>query len=180
MRHRESVDGEQEATSSDNNTINKDGLNKVVLKPDDVREEATLTSYDEPDSSLVISSLSSANIELGNDPLSKKSAQMEERKVRSAQSSPYLNRTDQSAETRTNRSTSLTALLEQQQQKEHLQPSKTVVRYGVHLTLDDHNRLQRFLEEFVTRGLLPHLEQLTRTMNERVSNMIVVSNISFM
>ena len=160
-------------TPNDSENINKDGLNKVVLKPDDVREEATLTSYDEPDSSLVTSSLSSANIELGNDPLSKKPAQMEERKVRSAQSSPYLNRTDQSVETRTNRSkssTSLTVLLEQQQRKEHYQPPKTVVRYGVHLTLEDHNRLQRFLEEFVTRGLLPHLEQLTRTMNERVSN----------
>lgn len=170
MRHRESVDGQQEATSSvapsDSNTINKDGL---VLKPDDVREEATLTSYDEQDSSLVTSSLSSANIELGNDPLSNKPPQLDERKVRSAQSSPYLNRTDQSVETRTNRSTSLTAFLEHQQQKEHHRSSKIVVRYGAHLMLDDHNRLQRFLEEFVTKGLLPHLEQLTRTMNERVS-----------
>jgi len=170
LHHRESVDGKQEATSpttpNGSNKTDKDTLNKVVLKPDDVREEATLTSCDEPDSSPVISSLSSTNIQLGSDPLSSTPMQLE-RKVRSAQSSPCMKHMDQPVETRTNISKSLTAL-ERQQHQEHNQPSK-VVRYGVYLTLEDHNRLQRFLEEFVTRGLLPYLEQLTRTMNERVS-----------
>ena len=46
---------------------------------------------------------------------------------------------------------------------------RNIVRYGDCLTLEDHQRLQRFLEEFVTKGLLPHLEQLMRTMNDRVS-----------
>ena len=173
FHHRESVDGNQEVTSNvpPDTSISKDGLNKIVLKPDDVREEATLTSYDEPDSlqtsSLVTSSLSSSDIVLGSDPLSRSPSMSEQRKVRSAQSSPYLNRTNKPVEIRTDssdkRSSSFHVL------SEHQQPAKTVVRYGIHLTLDDHNRLQRFLEEFVTRGLLPHLEQLTRTMNERVS-----------
>ena len=172
LHHRDSVDGKQEVTSSvppsNGNNTNKDGLNKMVLKPDDVREEASLTSYDEPDSSsLVTSSLSSSNIELGSDPLSRSPSISEQRKIRSAQSSPYLNRANKPVETRTDssdkRSSSYNTLSGYQQ------PAKTVVRYGIHLTLEDHNRLQRFLEEFVTRGLLPHLEQLTRTMNERVS-----------
>lgn len=176
LHHRESVDGNQQQVTSSvppnsGNNINKDGLNKVVLKPDEVREEASLTSYDEPNSiqtsSLVTSSLSSSNIELGSDPLSRSPSISEQRKVRSAQSSPYLNRTNKSVETRTDssdkRSSSFNTLSGYQQ------PAKTVVRYGIHLTLEDHNRLQRFLEEFVTKGLLPHLEQLTRTMNERVS-----------
>ena len=168
LHHRESVDGKQEKTSpttpNGSNNTNKNDSNEIMLKPDDVREEASLSSCDEPDSSPVISSLSSTNIQLGSDPLSR--TQLEERKVRSAQSSPHMKRTDQPIQTRTNISKSLTAL--ELQQQEHYQPSK-VVRYGAYLTLEDHNRLQRFLEEFVTRGLLPHLEQLTRTMNERVS-----------
>lgn len=167
--------------NNSDSSINKDSLSKVVLKPDDVREEATLTSCDEPDSvqasSLVTSSLSSSNIELGTDPLSRSANLVKERKVRSAQSSPYLNRTNKPVENRTDsadkRSSSLTGLLEHQQPPSvH---SKTVMRYGAHLSLEDHSRLQRFLEEFVTRGLLPHLEQLIRAMNERVSNDHLIS-----
>lgn len=160
-------------TSSDGNTINKEKLNNVVLKPDNVREEPSLTSYDELDS-LSTTSLSSSNIQLGSDPLSKSSVLINERKVRSAQSSPYMKHNNKMFEigTDTNqRSTSMTVLLEQQQQHhQSVVYSKTVVRYGAHLTLEDHNRLQRFLEEFVTKGLLPHLEQLIRGMNERVSS----------
>jgi len=175
LRHRDSVDGKQEVTSNvtqnSGNTINKEKLNNVVFKPDDVREEPSLTSYDEPDSVLTTSSLSSSNIQLGSDPLSKPPALINERKVHSAQSSPYMNHSksfDIGTDT-SERSVSTTALLEQREHHHH-QPAKTVARYGAHLTLEDHSRLQRFLEEFVTKGLLPHLEQLTRAMNERVSS----------
>ena len=152
-------------------------MNIGVLKPDDVREEPTLNTDGDDDTDAPIpATLSSSNIELGTDPLSQQSLSVGgDRKVRSAHSSPLLVHINK---VNSKRSASMDTLLQQPQQPvagtaantdDGTDSVRNTVRYGDHLTLEDHQRLQKFLEEFVTRGLLPHLEQLMRTMNERVS-----------
>lgn len=172
MKHRDSVDGVGSITA---NNIN---FNVGVLKPDDVREAPTLnTDSDDDTDTPVPATLSSSNIELGSDPLSQPSPSAiasNDRKVHSAHSSPLLAHNDMSGNGG-KRSASMDTLIQQPPQPANAGTDdsdssvRNAVRYGDHLTLEDHQRLQRFLEEFVTKGLLPHLEQLMRTMNDRVS-----------
>jgi len=170
LKHRDSIDN---VDSSIVNEISKDNLNIGVLKPDDVRAEPTLNTDNDDDIDMPIPvTLSSSKIELGSDPLSSLSV-VPERKVHSAQSSPQLVHN----KVNNKQSASMDTLLPQPQQSVTTAVTssgstdsvRNTVRYGDYLTLDDHRRLQRFLEEFVTKGLLPHLEQLMRTMNDRVS-----------
>lgn len=40
--------------------------------------------------------------------------------------------------------------------------------HGACLTLNDHNRLRLFIQEFTFRGLLPHIEKNIRQLNDQV------------
>jgi len=171
LKHRESADGIDSPIA---NNISKDNLNIGVLKPDDIREDPTLDNDDDTDTPIPVT-LSSSNIALGSDPLSQ--SVLPDRKIHSTQSSPQL--VHNSNKVNSQRSASMDTLLPQPQQPviataavantDGTDSVRNIVRYGDCLTLEDHQRLQRFLEEFVTKGLLPHLEQLMRTMNDRVS-----------
>lgn len=40
--------------------------------------------------------------------------------------------------------------------------------HGVCLTLNDHDRIRQFIQEFTFRGLLPHIEKNIRQLNDQV------------
>lgn len=41
--------------------------------------------------------------------------------------------------------------------------------HGSCLTLNDHDRIRQFIQEFTFRGLLPHIEKNIRQLNDQVS-----------
>ncbi|XP_030627533.1 trafficking protein particle complex subunit 8 isoform X2 [Chanos chanos] len=47
-------------------------------------------------------------------------------------------------------------------------PSPTGTAHGACLTLNDHDRIRQFIQEFTFRGLLPHIEKNIRQLNDQV------------
>lgn len=43
--------------------------------------------------------------------------------------------------------------------------------HGACLTLNDHDRIRQFIQEFTFRGLLPHIEKNIRQLNDQVFNL---------
>lgn len=43
-----------------------------------------------------------------------------------------------------------------------------VASHGACLTLNDHDRIRQFIQEFTLRGLLPHIEKNIRQLNDQV------------
>lgn len=42
------------------------------------------------------------------------------------------------------------------------------IKYGMCLTLSDHDRLRNFINDFIIRGVFPYLEYMFRTLYEQV------------
>lgn len=49
--------------------------------------------------------------------------------------------------------------------------------HGVCLTLNDHDRIRQFIQEFTFRGLLPHIEKNIRQLNDQVKIHVRVGKI---
>lgn len=48
------------------------------------------------------------------------------------------------------------------------QTPTTSQAHGACLTLNDHDRIRQFIQEFTFRGLLPHIEKNIRQLNDQV------------
>nr|XP_014348794.1 PREDICTED: trafficking protein particle complex subunit 8 [Latimeria chalumnae] len=55
--------------------------------------------------------------------------------------------------------------LVQDGKKQHMLPA-----HGVCLTLNDHDRIRQFIQEFTFRGLLPHIEKTIRQLNDQLGS----------
>lgn len=44
--------------------------------------------------------------------------------------------------------------------------------HGACLTLNDHDHIRQFIQEFTFRGLLPHIEKNIRQLNDQVKTLI--------
>lgn len=49
--------------------------------------------------------------------------------------------------------------------------------HGTCLTLNDHDRIRQFIQEFTFRGLLPHIEKNIRQLNDQVQLQVLTLNV---